>query len=102
VSFPLIAIAKMFERLGKARADQAGVVLGRTRLAEVLSQGHREGILTEVQTRLVRGVMNVAGKSVRSSTTPSDRVLGLPEGSSREEILDFARRYGIAIVPIQK
>jgi putative hemolysin len=102
VSFPLIGISKLFEKLGKARSDQAGAVLGRTRLAEVLSQGHREGILTEVQTRLVRGVMNVAGQSVRSSTTPSDRVLGLPEGSSRKEILDFARRYGIAIVPIRK
>lgn len=100
VSFPLIAISKFFEKLGQAQADQT--VLGRSRLVHVLSQGHREGILSEVQTRLVRGVMHVAGQSVRSSTTPSDRVLGLEEGASREEILNFARSYGITIVPIRK
>ena len=79
VSFPLIGISKIFEKLGKAQDEQSGLVLGRSRLVQVLSQGHREGILTDVQTRLIRGVMNVAGQSVRSSTTPSDRVLGVEE-----------------------
>jgi magnesium and cobalt exporter, CNNM family len=102
VSFPLIAITKLFEKLGRARTQESGLVLGRNRLVQLLSQGHHEGILTELQTRLVRGVMNVAGQSVRSATTPSDRVLGLVEGCSREEVLDFARRYGITIIPIRK
>ncbi len=102
VSFPLIAISKLFEKLGGGQTQQSGLVLGRNRLVQVLSQGHHEGILTEVQTRLVRGAMNVAGQSVLSATTPSHRVLGLMEGASRVEILDFARRYGITIVPIRK
>jgi CBS domain containing-hemolysin-like protein len=102
VSFPLIAISKLFERLGRGQSEQTGLVLGRSRLVQVLSQGHREGILREVQTRLVRGVMNIASQSVQSATTPSARVLGLPENSSRAEILEFARRYGITVVPIRK
>ena len=102
VSFPLIGISKLFEKLGKTQEEQSGLVLGRNRLVQVLSQGHREGILSDVQTRLIRGVMNVAGQSVRSSTTPSDRVLGVDENASRAEILDFARRYGISVVPVRK
>ena len=102
VSFPLIGISKLFEKVAKPQPDQPGLVLGKSRLAQLLTQGHREGILTEVQTRLVRGVMNAAGQSVRSSTTPSDRVLGLAEGATRAEVLEFARRYGIAIVPIRR
>ncbi len=102
VSFPLIAISKVFEKLGKSQDEQTGLVLGRSRLVQVLSQGHREGILTDVQTRMIRGVMNVAGQPVRTSTTPSDRVLGVAEQASPTEILDFARRYGISVVPMRK
>ncbi len=102
VSFPLIGISKLFEKLGPAQEEHSGLVLGRNRLVQVLSQGHREGILTNVQTRLIRGVMNVAGQSVRSSTTPSDRVLGVEDDTSRAEILEFARRYGISVVPMRK
>ena len=102
VSLPLIAISKIFEKLGKSQDEQSGLVLGRSRLVQVLSQGQREGILAEVQTRLVRGMMNAAGQSVRNSATPSARVLGVVETSTRAEILNFARQYGIAVVPLRK
>ncbi len=102
VSFPLIGISKLFEKLGQPEEEQTGLVLGRTRLVQVLSQGHREGLLTEVQTRLVHGIMNAASSSMGTSYTPCDRVLGVKETATREEILDYARRYGIAVVPIHK
>lgn len=102
VSFPLIGVSKLFEKLGKSQEQPTGLVLGRNRLVQVLNQGHREGILAEVQTRLIRGVMNAAGQSVRSSTTPSDLVLGVNESATREEILNFARQYGITVVPVRR
>lgn len=102
VSFPLIGISKIFEKIGKSQEQQTGLVLGRNRLVQVLNQGHREGILADVQTRLIRGVMNAAGQSVGSSTMPSDRVLGVEDAATREEILDFARQYGISVVPIRR
>jgi len=100
VSFPLIGVSRIFEKLGKADEERSGFALGRNRLVQVLNQGQREGILTEVQTRLVRGVMASARQSVQSSATPAARVLGVPENSTREEILNFARQYGIAVVPL--
>lgn len=102
ISFPLIGISKIFEKLGKSQEQQTGLVLGRNRLVQVLNQGHREGILAEVQTRLIRGVMNAAGQSVGSSTTPSDRVLGVDESATRQDLLNFARQYGITVVPVRR
>ncbi len=102
VSFPLILISKLFEKVTGTEADQAGHILGKSRLAQVLSQGQREGLLTDVQSRLIRGVMGVAGQSVQSSMTPSDRVLGVVEKTLRKDVLEFAKKYGITIVPVRK
>ena len=102
VSFPLIWITKLFERFGNLEKEQRELVLGRSRLVQVLSQGHREGLLSEVQNRLVHGLMHTAAQPVSSSMTPTSRVLGVPEDASRPEVLEFARRYGVPNVAIKR
>jgi len=102
VSFPLIWISKLFERFGNLENEQRELVLGRSRLVQVLSQGHREGLLSEVQSRLVHGLMHTAAQPVRSSMTPTGRVLGVPENAACEEMLEFARRYGVSNVAIKR
>jgi CBS domain containing-hemolysin-like protein len=102
VSFPLIWITKLFERFGNLEKERRELVLGRSRLVQVLSQGHREGLLSEVQSRLVHGLMHTAAQPVSGSMTPTSRILGLPEDASREEMLDFARRYGVPNVAVKR
>jgi CBS domain containing-hemolysin-like protein len=102
VSFPLRLISNLFERLRQTEANGVGRLPDKSRLAQVLSQGQREGLLTDVQSRLIRGVMGVAGHSVQSSMTPSDRVLGVAEKTLRKDVLEFARNYGITIVPVRR
>jgi len=102
VSFPLIWITKLFERFGNLEKERRELVLGRSRLVQVLSQGRREGLLSEVQSRLVHGLMHTAAQPVSGSMTPTSRILGLPEDTSRQEMLDFAQRYGVPNVAVKR
>lgn len=100
-SLPLVQITRLFERMGRAEKPRMELVLGRNRLVQVLSQGHREGLLTDVQSRLVHGVLHTAPQTVGDTATPALRVLGLAADCEREEILEFARSYGLGSVAIR-
>jgi putative hemolysin len=102
VSFPLIWITKLLERLGGATERSLDLVLGRSRLVQVLSEGHEVGLLTDVQSRLVHGLMHTAAEPVTDSITPAARVLGLPDDAPREALLEHARLYGMTSVPVRR
>jgi len=102
ISFPLIMIARIFERLSGDNDRSRTAVLGRNRLAQVLSQGHREGILLDVQNRMVSGLMRLVKERVTSVMTPAARIIGLEESADREQILDMARLYGLTYVIIRR
>lgn len=102
VSFPLIWISKLFERFGSPDNKQLELVLGRSRLVQVLSEGHREGLLTDVQSRLVHGLMQTAARPVTESMIPTGRVLGVAENESRDAVLEFARRYGLPCIAVKR
>ena len=101
-SLPLVQITKVMERFQQREGFQASLVLGRSRLVQLMSQGRKEGLLTDVQTRLAGGILQAATQPVRDSMIPVDRVLGLPETASREELLDFARRYGTSLICLHR
>jgi len=101
-SFPLVGIAKLIERLAGPRRGPLEPVLGRSRLAQVLNRGHQEGLLTDVQNRLVDGLMNTASESVADSVMPADRVLGVDDRTPRSGILEYARQYGLTYVPVRR
>lgn len=102
VTLPLVGITKLFERMSRRENPPLELVLGRSRLVQVLSQGRLEGLLTDVQGRLVNGLMHTAGPTVRNTMTPAARVLGVADDATREEILDHARRFGLSHVPLHK
>jgi len=101
-SFPLVGVARLIERFGGSRRGPLEPVLGRSRLAQVLDRGHQEGLLTDVQNRLVDGLMNTVNEPVVDSVTPVDRVLGVDDRTSRREILEYARKYGLTHVPVRR
>ena len=102
VSFPLIWLSTLFERWGQPGERPLGLVLGRSRLAQVLGQGRHEGLLTDSQARLVDGLLQTAPQPVVNSVIPANRVLGVDEKATREEILTFARRFALASVPVRR
>jgi len=102
ISFPLILIAKIFEKLSLDTERRGALFLGRNRLAQVLSQGHREGILLDVQNRMVSGLMRLVQESVTAVMTPEARIIGLEDTANREQILELARNYGLAYVILHR
>lgn len=102
VSWPLVWITKLFEQFGSREHRAVELALGRKRLVQVLSQGHQQGLLTEVQGHLVQGLLTTAGQPVTESMTPAGRVLGVDENSTREQILEYARHYGLTSVALKR
>lgn len=100
IGLPLMAVARVMQRVSRRSADRPGQILGRARLVQVLSQGHQEGLLLDVQGRLLEGLMHLAGQPVMQSVIPNSRVLGVPDNVSREDLLSFARRYGVNSVAV--
>lgn len=102
IVLPLVGITKLLEYLTGTEKRTLDLFLGRSRLEQVLSHGHQEGILTEIQSRLVSGLIQTADQSVTASVTPADRVLGLPETVSCDEVLEYARKYGITHIAFHR
>ena len=98
-SLPLVAVAKLVEMI-RPGPDSLETVLGRSRLAQIMSHGHREGVLSEIQTRLSANLLQIGPQPIHGSMTPADRVLGVDAESDRAAILDYARRYGISLVAL--
>jgi CBS domain containing-hemolysin-like protein len=101
-SLPLVWITKLFERFGGSSEAHLEMVLGRSRLVQVLSRGHQEGLLTDVQSRLVHGLLHTAGRPVTESMIPISRVLGVTDAFSRDELLAYAKQFGMAKVPVRR
>jgi putative hemolysin len=101
ISFPLMALTRFLQRFSRTAASRPGQILGRARLVQVLSQGHQEGLLLDVQRRLIEGMTHLAVQPVASSVIPGHRILGVAESASREDILSFARRYGLTNVALR-
>ncbi|MCA9074079.1 MAG: DUF21 domain-containing protein [Planctomycetaceae bacterium] len=101
-SWPLVGVTKLIERLYPEGGRRTELFLGRSRLVQLMTQGRHEGLLTDVQNRLANGVLQTAPLPVTDSMTPCDRVLGVSEESSREEILKFARRYATPLVALHR
>ena len=102
VSLPLVWITRLFERLSRSRPHQLDLVLGRHRLSHVLDKGHEHGLLTAGQGALVHGLLHESSLRAADFMTPADRVLGLEETATRQELTDFARDYGLIHVAIRR
>jgi CBS domain containing-hemolysin-like protein len=101
VSFPLIWITKLFERFGNSDERQFDLLLGRSGLVQLLGQGHREGLLTEVQSRLITGLMQTAAEPVSKAMTPRSRVIGVADDAGSEDVLECAERFGLTHVAVR-
>lgn len=102
LSFPLVFITRLFERISGQRQQPAEMILGRSRLVQLMQHGHEEGVLTDIQSRLTNGLLQLAPQSVQASMIPTQRILGLSETATRVQLLDFARKYGISTVLVHR
>jgi CBS domain containing-hemolysin-like protein len=101
-SWPLHLLTQLLERMRPTEGPSLEVLLGRNRLAQVMTHGHREGVLTESQIQLATGLLQIAPQAIVASMIPADRVFGVDAAASREQIVDFAKRYGVSQVAVHR
>ncbi|MBX3437158.1 MAG: DUF21 domain-containing protein [Planctomycetaceae bacterium] len=101
-SWPLVGVTKLIEKFSPSTGRRTELLLGRSHLVQLMTQGRHEGVLTDVQNRLANGVLQIAPQPIASSMTPANRVLGVSEQASRQEILDYARRFATPVVAIHR
>ncbi|MFK7817797.1 MAG: CNNM domain-containing protein [Planctomycetaceae bacterium] len=102
ISAPLTVIAKLVERFGNSEKQPLELLLGRNRLIHVLNEGHREGLLGNVQRRLAESVMELSGQPVDASMVPSVRVLSVPKDTSVTETLDLSKLYSLSHILVHE
>jgi CBS domain containing-hemolysin-like protein len=102
LSWPLVMATRFFERMRGQTSETAELVMGRNRLVQLMRHGHREGVLTDLQSRLANGLLQLAPQPVLLSLIPNSRVLGVSETATREEMLEFARKFGLSSVAIHR
>ncbi|WP_437224842.1 CNNM domain-containing protein [Planctomicrobium sp. SH661] len=102
VSWPIMQLIRLFERLQGHSDPVPDIQMGRNRLLQLMQHGRREGVLTDLQSRLANGLLQLAPQSLMSSMIPSNRVLGVSDRSTRNEMLDFARKFGVSAVAVYR
>jgi CBS domain containing-hemolysin-like protein len=101
-SWPLVGLTKVIEWFAPDPEQRTELMLGRNRLVQLMSQGRREGLLTDVQSRLANGVLQIAPQPATASMTPASRVLGLEERATAAQILAYAKRFATPIVALRR
>ncbi len=101
ISTPLVGITRLLERFSPDRSKPAQLVLGRQRLVKVLEEGHLEGLLTNSQKQLVRGMLNTAAQSVIKAMIPQTEILGVTRTTDAAQIMQLAKQNQLSFIPIR-
>jgi CBS domain containing-hemolysin-like protein len=102
VSLPLTIVSRLMERLAGNRQRPAEFVLARSRFGQYVTTGHREGLLGELQSRLLTNLLASSTDRVSSSVIPFDRLYDLEETATPAEALRHAKRFALTEIPLRR
>lgn len=95
IAKPLAAVGRLLERLsGGAKATP--FILRRSRFAQIVASGVHEGVLGTIQSRLIQNLIGSGRDLTADVTIPPERLHPAAADATREELLDHARRFGVA------
>ena len=100
LSAPLVSITRWLESYSPDRNKPAQLVLGRQRLVRVLEEGHLEGLLSNSQKQLVRGMFNSASQSVKKMMIPQSEITGVRRTTDAVEIIKIAEQNQFSFIPV--
>jgi len=75
--------------------------LARRELRRLLEEGHAAGILHPSQRGLAQGIFGLANRKVEEFVTPIAQVPRAREEMDRDAVMGIARRYRLALVPVE-
>ena len=103
ISLPLIGITKLIERWQGTQQPKLELLLGRSRLVQVLSHGHPAGLLTSSQARLLHGLLHTAAQPVGQATMiAAENISGVSDGLPVDEVLAFVAENGLSRVAVRR
>jgi len=102
LTWPIVQLTRLIEWFSGDSRPLRDVAIGRNRLVQLVDQGRREGVLTDLQSRLANGLLQMAPQQATNSMIPAARILGIAETSTRDQMLDFAQRFGISEIPVHQ
>lgn len=102
ISWPIMLLIQYIEKLQGQPDQPPEIQLGRSRILQLVLHGQQEGVLTNLQSRLANGLLQLSPQSLASSMIPSARVLGVSDRARREEMLEFARKFGVSAVAVHR
>jgi CBS domain containing-hemolysin-like protein len=101
VSVLLWGLGRMMQWMMGNPLQPVQPALARRELEQVFQEGHDAGILRPVQRSLVTGLFAAAGRPVRPYITATHRMPTIRPGMSFGEIVQLARRQGVAVLPVE-
>ncbi|QDT39599.1 CNNM domain-containing protein [Stratiformator vulcanicus] len=101
ISLPLTSVSRLCERMARSPARQTEFVLARSRFGQYLTTGHREGLLGELQSRLLQNLVASSTQRVSSSVTPRERMYEISVETPPAEALQHAVRFALTEIPVR-
>jgi CBS domain containing-hemolysin-like protein len=100
ISGLLSIFARFLQHWGGALPERLSWRLARGELTSMLDQGHQAGILRPCQKQLAQGIFSLASRPVTEFAVSPKEFHSIAEGTSRETIIDQARRFEQAVLPV--
>jgi CBS domain containing-hemolysin-like protein len=94
VSFIVIAMERVWQRLLKTNSIKSGSRLERQVLQRVLIEGQEAGVLLPIQREIAQNMFTYGVRPVRQFTIPLRAIPTVDQSASSAEILDLAGRRG--------
>ncbi len=100
LSWPLMLLTGLLQKLGGAQQQPLLKILGRRPLANVIGRGHDEGVLTSVQHDLMHGVFQNANLPLGAIVTPKEVAISFEQTPSRAKLLEHAQSLGLVEIVV--
>lgn len=94
VSLLLWLLGRVLEWLVNESPELVHLKVARKELSQLLAEGHEAGLLKPAQRRLADNLLEIAGNEIGGMGTPAARVVTIPLGAPRQEVIRLARRHG--------
>jgi len=102
ITVVLWAFSRMLQLLTNTSPQELRLTLARRELAELLTEGHEEGILRPAQQSLAQAMLSVAGLPIRNFAAQTGHVVRVTTTMSKSDVLRIAQRHGRTLLPIEE
>jgi len=101
ITVVLWAFSRLLQLLTNTSPQELRLTLARRELAELLTEGHEEGILRPAQQSLAQAMLTVAGMPIRNFASQTGHVARVTTTMSKSDVLRIAQRHGRTLLPVE-